>query len=158
VRPTRDRIDAGHAGGLPRDLGPVLLQVGFAVPPSSPRERCALTAPFHPYRCLSATAVYFLLHCPSSHPDWPLASSLPCGARTFLDGRPKGPPRNHLISHLRKGATSNKPHSTQPSECSHSNAVLIILSGWTTGGRPASGALAHDMFPRSRAWYRHRGI
>ena len=27
----------------------VLLQMGFALPPSSPTERCALTAPFHPY-------------------------------------------------------------------------------------------------------------
>ena len=28
----------------------LLLQVGFAVPLESPRARCALTAPFHPYR------------------------------------------------------------------------------------------------------------
>ena len=27
-----------------------LLRVGFALPPSSPKARCALTAPFHPYR------------------------------------------------------------------------------------------------------------
>jgi hypothetical protein len=40
----------------------------------------------------AAPAVCFLLHCPSSHPDWPLASTLPCGARTFLDGS-KSPPR-----------------------------------------------------------------
>src|SRR5262249_49608195 len=33
--------------GLPAYL--VLLPVGFAVPFSSPRTRCALTAPFHPY-------------------------------------------------------------------------------------------------------------
>jgi hypothetical protein len=41
-----------------------------------------------------APAVYFLLHCPSSHLDWPLASTLPNGARTFLDGRttPSRPP------------------------------------------------------------------
>ena len=38
--------------------------VGFAMPPSSPKERCALTAPFHPYRCREASAVYFLWHCP----------------------------------------------------------------------------------------------
>jgi hypothetical protein len=34
--------------------------------------------------------VCFLWHCPSSHPDWPLASNLPCGARTFLPRRPEG--------------------------------------------------------------------
>src|SRR5580704_12721306 len=28
----------------------VLLPVGFAVPPALPPARCALTAPFHPYR------------------------------------------------------------------------------------------------------------
>jgi hypothetical protein len=28
----------------------VLLRMGFSVPPPSPPERCALTAPFHPYR------------------------------------------------------------------------------------------------------------
>ena len=37
-----------------RHLGPlpylVLLQVGFTVPALLPRTRCALTAPFHPYR------------------------------------------------------------------------------------------------------------
>jgi len=29
----------------------VLLPVGFAVPLMLPPARCALTAPFHPYRC-----------------------------------------------------------------------------------------------------------
>jgi len=29
----------------------VLLPVGFALPLASPPVRCALTAPFHPYRC-----------------------------------------------------------------------------------------------------------
>jgi hypothetical protein len=73
-------IDAGHAGGLPRDPFSVLLQVGFAVPLLSPGGRCALTTPFHPYpitRLPARLAVCFLLHCPSSHLDWPLASTLP---------------------------------------------------------------------------------
>ena len=42
----------GQPCDWPRDPGLVLLQVGFALPPSSPRGRCALTAPFHPYRRL----------------------------------------------------------------------------------------------------------
>ena len=33
----------------------VLLPVGFAVPPPLPAARCALTAPFHPYRGRNAT-------------------------------------------------------------------------------------------------------
>src|SRR5438552_1421578 len=61
------------------------------MPPSSPRGRCALTAPFHPCLRLATPAVFSLLHCPSSHLDWPLSSTLPCGARTFLDGRPQAP-------------------------------------------------------------------
>ena len=32
-------------------------------------------------------AVCFLLHCPASHLDWPLTSTLPCEARTFLSRR-----------------------------------------------------------------------
>ena len=45
-RPTRGSWRAGPA--LSAYL--VLLPVGFALPPESPRTRCALTAPFHPYR------------------------------------------------------------------------------------------------------------
>jgi len=33
----------------------VLLRVGFTLPPSLLAERCALTAPFHPYRCEGQT-------------------------------------------------------------------------------------------------------
>ena len=67
---------------------------------TSPRRRCALTAPFHPYLCPEGpSAVCFLLHFPSGRPALPLASILPCGVRTFLsplrpraqpEGRPPG--------------------------------------------------------------------
>ena len=30
----------------------VLLRVGFTLPPALQSERCALTAPFHPYHCV----------------------------------------------------------------------------------------------------------
>ncbi len=71
-----------------------LLQVGFAVPPLSPKVRWALTPPFRPYRARFAAheAVCFLLHCPSPIPRemdaWPLASTLLYGARTFLPREP----------------------------------------------------------------------
>ncbi len=44
----------------------VLLPVGFAVPPALPPARCALTAPFHPYRgkTLRTAAVCSLWHYP----------------------------------------------------------------------------------------------
>src|SRR5262249_50857632 len=38
----------------PRRPYSVLLPVGFAVPSALPQARCALTAPFHPYRSLPA--------------------------------------------------------------------------------------------------------
>src|SRR5262245_22201005 len=64
----------------------VLLRAGFCLPPVLPRARCALTAPFH--HCLPAlprtSAVCFLCHCPSGHPDRALPGALPCGVRTFL--------------------------------------------------------------------------
>jgi len=61
-----------------------LLPVGFALPSESPRTRCALTAPFHPYRkkplsgCLPA--VSFLLHFPSDCSALMLSSTRPVRA------------------------------------------------------------------------------
>jgi len=55
----------------------VLLRVGFALPVALLRRRCALTAPFHPYRNLSAPAVYFLWHFPSSDPAYESTGALP---------------------------------------------------------------------------------
>jgi hypothetical protein len=50
-RPTRKPMWATCSGLLSRSLPYlVLLQVGFAVPQMLPPARCALTAPFHPYR------------------------------------------------------------------------------------------------------------
>src|SRR5882757_6331635 len=50
-RPTRKPMWATCSGVLSRSLSYlVLLQVGFAVPLVLPPARCALTAPFHPYR------------------------------------------------------------------------------------------------------------
>jgi hypothetical protein len=43
----------------------VLLQAGFTLPLPLPEARCALTAPFHPYRSPEGiAAVYFLWHFP----------------------------------------------------------------------------------------------
>jgi hypothetical protein len=76
------------AGGAPPYS--LLHRVGFAVPPWSPRARCALTAPFHPCHAPrlpgSRSAVCSLWHFPAGHPDRPLAGTLSYGARTFLGG------------------------------------------------------------------------
>ena len=77
-RPTRRWRRAEPARSPRRSFHPVrvppylvLLRVGFALPASLLRRRCALTAPFHPYPV--AGAVYFLWHFPSSG----LESTLP---------------------------------------------------------------------------------
>jgi hypothetical protein len=63
-----------------------------------PARWWSLTPPFHPYRpaesCPTSPAVCFLWHCPAGHPGLPLATTLPCGARTFLGGAvaPTRPP------------------------------------------------------------------
>ncbi len=62
----------------------VLLRAGFTVPRLLPAARCALTAPFHPYRFLRTWAVCFLWHFPSARAAQVLPGALSYGARTFL--------------------------------------------------------------------------
>jgi len=68
--------------------------VGFALPRPSPVERCALTAPLHPYRALSNVAVYFLWHCPwpAAKGRWGLPTTivLPCSDFPPADGSASG--------------------------------------------------------------------
>ena len=76
---------------------------GWGLPshPGHPGCWCALTAPFHPYLCpgTGPSAVCSLWHFPAGRPDWPLASTLPCGVPTFLspvvpeDAGPRSPGR-----------------------------------------------------------------
>jgi hypothetical protein len=83
-QPTRE-LRPGRPQALPYS---VLLRVGFTLPAVLPRQRCALTAPFHPChrRLTGGSAVCFLWHFPWGRPRWPLTSTLPCGVRTFLCG------------------------------------------------------------------------
>src|ERR1700704_4481604 len=83
---TYPEVVAHRAGTLPRkalrtyqEIPPylVLLRVGFALPASLLRRRCALTAPFPPYRSLAARAVCFLWHFPSNDPAYKSAGALP---------------------------------------------------------------------------------
>ena len=71
---------------------------GWGLPshPGHPGCWCALTAPFHPYHPapnFGVVAVCFLWHCPASHLGLPLAITLLCEVRTFLDspGEPRPP-------------------------------------------------------------------
>ena len=62
-------IPGDSTGGRPFPCS-VLHHAGFAVPPSSPPARWALTPPFHPYLCpCGPSAVRFLLHFPSGRLD-----------------------------------------------------------------------------------------
>jgi hypothetical protein len=99
----------------------VLLRVGFTMPPPLLPERCALTAPFHPYRCAGRprdeSSDLFrasarrqslpkedlqrrYLLCGTGRPraltpaSRTLSGTLPCGVRTFLPrGWSQSPPR-----------------------------------------------------------------
>ena len=90
----------------------VLLRVGFTLPPTLLPERCALTAPFHPYHCVGQTfgrtrkavprgcpTQWRYVLCGTGRPraltpaSRTLSGTLPCGVRTFLSrNRPKPEP------------------------------------------------------------------
>ena len=78
-----------HRTGCPIPCS-ALLQVGFTEPPGSPRAlvrsyRTVSPLPVsEPVARAGPSAVCSLWHFPAGHPDWPLASTLPCGAPTFL--------------------------------------------------------------------------
>jgi len=66
----------------------VLLRVGFTMPRPLLAGRCALTAPFHPYRLPEGSRRYVL--CGTGRPlsfnstSRTLSGTLLCGVRTFL--------------------------------------------------------------------------
>ena len=91
--PPGDSAGPASAAASPRPVRPLfdLAPGGVYRADRSPGRWCALTAPFHPCRPASRAAVCSLWHCPAGRPDWRLASTLPCGGRTFLDPGGPGP-------------------------------------------------------------------
>jgi len=93
----------GARAGSPRTL-PVWPCSGWGLPSHAghPARWWSLAPPFHPYlrRPRPAEAVCFLWHCPAGHPGLPLTTTLPCGARTFLGGSPRG---------VRRGRPTDSP-------------------------------------------------
>ena len=144
----------------------VLLRVGFSLPRTSPSGRCALTlSPVARGRTFSplprqAGAVYFLWHCPcrpdpSPHwlerPDrpWPLASTLPCGVRTFLSVL--GKPEKRAIARPARRSTSSMRDSPMKFNRarSHRPAVQrlpVFVGGGARGKPPCRRAFPHDHF------------
>jgi len=106
-RPTRGWWRAGPArvGSSRRKLPAylVLLRVGFTLPPPLPPERCALTAPFHPYPALADVAVSSLWHLPSRSLDAPVPDVIRHTAPRSSDFPPPAPlakPRQRSPSRL----------------------------------------------------------
>ena len=102
-QPPRPRCAAGASPirpcsgwGLPsRPVTRPLVRSYRTVSPLPPRSR--------------GVAVCSLWHCPAGRPDWRLASTLPCGGRTFLDPGEPGPrPPSRLPLHA-KYATRTRP-------------------------------------------------
>ncbi len=110
----------------------VLLRVGFAMPRTLLPERCALTAPFHPYRDLAIEAVSSLWHFPSDalqraipdvirhaalwSSDFPLSQPRSPAKPAFAAGqRPSGPASAiHIIDRFPSSADSHiSPDSVQ---------------------------------------------
>ena len=77
------------------DLLLTLLRVGFAEPPGSPRALVGSYPTVSPLP-VRALAVSSLWHFPAGHPGSVLPTTLPCGARTFLDGLPPPRPSSRL--------------------------------------------------------------
>ena len=94
-------IDPGTSLPLARHRAPrrpysVLLPVWFAVPLALPQARCALTAPFHPYRgnTQRAAAVCSLWHFPWGRPRRTLSGTVCPWSPDFPPRRPFGPCRD----------------------------------------------------------------
>ncbi len=86
VRPTW-RLPPGRDGRAALASCSALLRVGFAEPPGSLRVlvRSYRTVSPLPVPVSRPSAVCSLWHFPAGRPDWPLASTLPSGAPTFLN-------------------------------------------------------------------------
>ena len=88
-QPTRtagpDRPATGMLRNLPRRRSySVLLPVRFALPSALPRTRCALAAPFHPYRILRTRRFVLCGTVSGVAPAGRYPAPFVCGARTFL--------------------------------------------------------------------------
>ena len=82
----------------------VLLQVGFTVPQLLPVARCALTAPFHPYRMPSKMIRRFTFCCTSRRLTPPRRYLAPCPVEPGLSSTMRSAQRDCL-------AISNQDHT-----------------------------------------------
>jgi hypothetical protein len=141
----------GVAAGLVRStrgLGRASLRGRVAAAGTSPIRPCSgwglpsrpVTRPLvRSYRTVSPlprapagrSAVCSLWHCPAGRPDWRLASTLPCGGRTFLDPGGPGPRPLSRLPLPAKYATRSRPVGAfwcgSKGEHPRSNVCAIIV-------------------------------
>lgn len=84
-----------------------LLRVGFTEPPRSPGVLVGSYPTVSPLPSRYGPAVCFLWHCPAGRPGLPLATTLPCGVRTFLGDGPEP---------VDATARSTRPSRTHPND------------------------------------------
>ena len=108
-----------------------LLRVGFTEPPRSPGVLVGSYPTVSPLPSRYGPAVCFLWHCPAGHPGLPLATTLPCGVRTFLGDGPE--------------PVDATARSTRPSRPHPNDAPAAPISTPARQGAPAiSGRWRHQ--------------
>ena len=111
----------------------VLLPVGFAVPLPLPDARCALAAPFRPYRA-EAQAVCFLWHFPWGRPRRALPGTVPRWSPDFppayqkICRRPPGPLAGRDVG--REKFMRNAPKRKSPAAVIGSDYEHIESTRW----------------------------
>jgi hypothetical protein len=104
-------------------------------------------------RSRSDRAVCSLWHCPAGHPGLPLATTLPCGARTFLGAGvspgdatawPARPPycRSYPVPGCRGGGPHH-PGNSRSGEDGYVRHLRVALVGRVVGGVRVVGAVGH---------------
>ena len=90
----------------------------------------ALTPRFHPYLCSPGgepSAVSFLRRFPSGHPGSPLATSLPCGARTFLPRICPRAARQRSSIHLRPAQCVAGEGGARGGDSEYQKVILVSI-------------------------------
>jgi hypothetical protein len=118
--------------GPPLDANPkARVESLFGLAPGGVYRAISVTGdPVRSYHTVSplparTLAVYFLWHCPAGHPDLHFASTLPSGARTFLDLRarrlsPSSTDRDHLSL-----STTSRPDLVDSTHARQRRAQLV---------------------------------
>ncbi len=131
----------GRAAHLPLPYL-VLLRMGFAVPPPSPAARCALTAPFHPYRSFRRTpGGLFSVALSVASPRLAVSEHAARGSSDFP--LPEGSDRLDLSvpTTIVRAYALRRPDASPLTSCRRSISKVLALSGPVDLGRGRLAAL-----------------